>query len=215
MNRFFKAAVCLILLAACTTVQIIRPERPDLAHSVSSLVEVGISGNPYATGSAVHVAPGVFLTARHVVELPNWVDPEAGEVTVHGFLVDQIHYLGDRDAALLFIQPLPDVPLPRVWCVDPDPLTVGDDIWVSGFGLGEHWMAYGLATVDPERLGVEVSPGDSGCPYIDTKGCVRGIIVAKDRRAPNHTFTEPMCYLVPLIPEDVQAQMSCGCFETE
>jgi len=214
MNRLLKAVAVLFCLAACTTIEVVRPERPDLAHSVSSIVETSINGSPFSTGSAVHIAPGVFLTAQHVVEGPSYLPDVQVEATVQGLPVLRMECLGDRDACLLYVA-LDGPPLPRVWCVDPTPLTVGDDIWVSGYGLGEHWMAYGLASIDPERLSVEVSPGDSGCPYIDTKGCVRGIIVAKDRRAPNHTFTEPMCYLLPLMPQEVQDQMSCSCFETE
>lgn len=214
MSRIFKAAICLALLAACTTVQIIRPEQPDLKHSVSSIVEVSVNDTLFSTGSAVHIAPGVFLTAQHVVELPIYLAEAKRDITVQGLPVVRVERLGDRDAALLWVAS-GDLPLPRVWCVDPEPMQVGDPVWVSGYGLGSHWMTQGMATVDPDRLSVEVAPGDSGCPYMDAKGCVRGLIVARDRRAAHHTYTEPMCYLLPLIPQEVQDQMSCGCFETE
>ena len=207
MNRFFKAAVCLLLLAACTTVQVIRPKVPDMAKHVSQMVEVGHEGRAFSTGSAVPIAPGVFLTARHVVELPEYLPVEGREVDVAGYRVTAIQYLGDRDAALLFVDVVEELPLPRVWPVDAREPLMGEVIWVSGFGLGEFWLTQGLTTEDPERLSVTVAPGDSGCPYFDAYGAVRGIIVARDRRAAHHTFTEPMSLLVPLIPEAVRERM--------
>lgn len=192
------------------------PSEPSAAleDRVSSLVEVFYDGQLYCTGSAAPVGNGIYLTAYHVVDL--WDDEYMSEnytisIQIDGFWAQEVMHLGDLDAALVLMDPAlleEGQEFLTPWPLSLRTPSVGEEIIISGWGLGSFWMTEGRATTDADRLSVPVSPGDSGCPFFrEDVGAILGIIVAKDTRAPNHCYVVPMSEIFALIPDAVRDRL--------
>lgn len=183
----------------------------NLEERVSSLVEVYLDDNLYCTGSAAPIADGIYLTAWHVIDVveAEWAEVYEVSIKIDGFSSIDTMHLGDLDAGLVFMDVPADQEFPAAWPISLRELSVGDEVLVSGWGLGSFWMTEGRSTGDEERLSVPVSPGDSGCPYFrEDVGAILGIIVAKDTRAPNHTYVVPMSQIWAELPGWVRVKLA-------
>ncbi len=137
---------------------------------------------PTGSGSAFAISPTELLTAWHVVD-------GHGAVSVNGRPPADITRIGDLDAAILTF---PDGHGLKVWELRKTPVAPAEDVTISGWGAGMHWWSRGLTTTDPRRLSLDIAPGDSGAPVMDSQRRVIGILVARGYSAEHHAHIVPI-----------------------
>lgn len=136
-----------------------------------------------ATGSAVAISPTGLVTNRHVVEGARTLEVRAmGEahIGVTSWTVSQ----QDDLALLKLASPIAETPV--ALATDPTP---GDLVAALGYPLGGHLTAGRGRVVDvaddsdsSSRLtaSMDVLPGNSGGPLVDTEGRLVGVVRAID-----------------------------------
>ena len=168
----------LLVLAACASC----PEKGfDLADRMSMKVET-----PISLGSAWPLTEDSFITAAHVVG--GW---PPGMVTVNGLPVESFELILGQDAVILHMA-TPHGYTP--WPIDVRELLPGERVYKSGWGQSRHWWSEGFATNDQDRLSLDICPGDSGGPVLDSDGEVIGMIVGIGK-ADHHAWIIPLTEL--------------------
>lgn len=149
------------------------------------------------SGSGFPISDRAYLTAWHVVE-----GCRAEDVLVDGLQVLEIIRVGELDAAVLMTVAHGQEPWPMA---DRAPRP-GERVYKSGFGQGAHWWTEGLGTEDPQRVAIDIFPGDSGGPLFDADGEVVGIVVAMG--ASRLGMILHHCWIVPM--DEILAAMPPG-----
>ncbi len=134
-------------------------------------------------GTGFPISPTEVLTAWHVV-----AGYDKTQIMVNGETPSSVAQVRDLDLAILSFHTQQFVPFP----IERRPISPGERIWTSGYGVGLHWWSEGLGTTDPNRVSLSIAPGDSGAPIFDEDGDVLAVIVARGRHADHH------CWVVPI-----------------
>lgn len=158
---------------------------------------------PHGAGSGFPITEDAFITAWHVV-----FDSRAEQITVDGWIVNEMIQLKGTDVALLFtgIHGLDPWPLAKL---GPRP---GQSVWKSGYSQGLHWWTAGIGTEDDHRVALDVFAGDSGGPVFDAQGRVLGIIVSMgwngEHIIEHHAWIVPIDRILSALPEGIFEQRS-------
>jgi|GEM_PF-2519277 len=187
-----------VLLAACavsyawaaTAVDIGRPSTIAISDSYEGIY-----------GSGVVIAPGMVLTAAHVVDAYYDYGLDLTVVDDDGMEYEaSVQEVADvDDLALLSVRGLSAPPIARATA---GALRAGDDVYALGYPLGlesltvtkgivsaiDQWID-GLQYVQTDA---SINPGNSGGPLLDDSGRLIGINVMKAGNADNVGFAVPL-----------------------
>lgn len=181
MKKLF-ALLFLALVAACAHdngPSLYPPEGADVAQkTLDATVKIEL---PYGHGSGFFVAPGVVLTAAHVVD--DVVEaPEVRTRSGRSCGFERGESLVGHDAALLWVSGCDDVPH---LLIGPAPQE-GAEVWLAGAPLEAEWSITRGIVTDADHvtffgqmliLDAVAHPGMSGGPAVDYRGQAVGITV--------------------------------------
>ena len=186
--RLLPLIACLI--ASCCSVP---RSYTEATNSVWQLWNTFTGGRASAVPIAIYENEVWVLTARHV---PNAVAPlgwfaknRDGDKLEEGRVVS-LHPV--YDAAIMAF-PIPDGLDPPITKLNYEPLKFGDRTYSSGWGGGHFlWVTVGIVS-GPNRVTVQIAPGDSGGGLFDEEGNLIAILVARGSNVDAH-----MAFVVPL-----------------
>ncbi|HYM68811.1 MAG TPA: S1C family serine protease [bacterium] len=207
---------CFALATACWLVICGVPDRSSaqplvdlvtrVTPSVAFVLAKDRDGKPMSGGSAFVIAPGVLLTALHVVQ-------QATEVSVQlpGAAALAAEVVGidiDHDIALLHAAGLPAGATPLA-LGDSTAVQLGQAIAVVGYPLSspDHptvTVTQGIVSALRTQEGMlqidaAINPGASGGPVLTADGRVIGIVDASLRGAQSFNFAVPIDLAKPLV----------------
>lgn len=174
--------------------------------SVAFVLAKDRDGKPSSGGSAFVIAPGVLLTALHVVQ-------QATEVSVQlpgaaALAADVVGIDIDHDIALLHAAGLPAGATPLM-LGDSAAVQLGQAIAVVGYPLSspDHptvTVTQGIVSALRTQEGMlqidaAINPGASGGPVLTADGRVIGIVDASLRGAQSFNFAVPIDLAKPLV----------------
>ena len=139
-------------------------------------------------GTAFPITEQSFYTAWHVVQGVPFEAIKVGSLQVIG-----AYQIANLDVAILFTAPHGLEP----WPLADRNARPGERIFKSGYGKGQHWWTEGIATEDPDRIAINIFPGDSGGPVFNEQGEVLGIMVMLDTYGAQGLIMH-QAYMVPL-----------------
>lgn len=167
----------LTIVLACSSPQV--SEQQFLVNHQSVKIDTATG-----SGSGFAISPTEVITAWHVVSVDH-----VHLVDMEGPTPSSIQRLGDLDVALLTF----DTPHGlKIWQLSNRTITPAEPIYISGWGMGVHWWSRGFGTTDPNRLSLDIAPGDSGSPVFDSTGAVVGILVARGIHGNHHAIIVPI-----------------------
>ena len=189
-RRLAYASIGLVLSVALAVSTLLSPaaasaaNRLDLASQATYGVYDSIQGN---YGSCVVVAPGLVLTAAHVVEAGVHAGSDrklrADDGSEYDYEIRSTD--AEADLALLYAPTLAASPVD----IATTALTAGDDVYALGFPLGSERrvVTKGIVSAPSQLIGgheyvqtdAAINPGNSGGPLVDASGRLVGINVAK------------------------------------
>lgn len=157
------------------------------------------------SGSGVIIdSRGIIVTNAHIVR-------GSGNITIAFYNgmrvpVKQARMVPEADLALLFVEPpftLTAVPLAddRTLAAGANVYSVGHSQWISGTILGaklkgvQRKTINGVSRVISLRLNFDMERGDSGCPVLNSRGELLGIIGAGSTGRGNITLAIPSNFI--------------------
>lgn len=169
-------------------------------------IELG-SGSGFIVSS-----DGKIVTNFHVIENAYYASIKLNNGDVYDD-ISIIDYDERRDLAVLKIKGLK---LSTVAIGKSDTLKVGEKVIAIGNPQGlENTVSEGILSsvrniegVNVLQITAPISPGSSGGPLFDSKGCVIGITSAMLRGGQNLNFAIPIDYVTPLIAKSSETELS-------
>jgi hypothetical protein len=178
-----------------------------ITPSVAYVLAMGSDGHPQASGTAFLAAPGVLVTALHVVEAASRLSvqlPAQPAVDADVIGIDAAH-----DVAVLHAPGLTSPgPAPLLLAAS-NTVQLGESVTVIGYPLASperpsvtvtHGIVSSIET-DPAAVQIDapINPGNSGGPVVGADGRVIGVVDASLRGAQNVNFAVPIDYAKALI----------------
>jgi len=178
-----------------------------ITPSVAYVLALGSDEHPQSSGTAFLAAPGVLVTALHVVEAASRLSVQlpaqpAVEADVIG--IDAAHDVAVLHAAGLASPGPAPLPLGTSSTVQ-----LGESVTVIGYPLASperpsvtvtHGIVSSIST-DPAAVQIDapINPGNSGGPVVGADGRVIGVVDASLRGAQNVNFAVPIDFVKALI----------------
>ncbi len=178
----------------------------QVSPSVAFLIAKDQDGKPTSGGSAFVVAPGLLLTALHVVQDAHQVSVQLSAATPEP--ADVIGIDTGHDLALLRVSGIPGVHAPLA-LGNSTGVQLGQGIVVVGYPLSspDHpnvTVTQGIVSALRQQAGMiqidaAINPGNSGGPVLTGDGRVIGIVDASLSGAQAVNFAVPIDFARPLL----------------
>ena len=175
--------------------------------SVAFVLAKDADGKPMSGGSAFVIAPGVLLTALHVVQQAAAVSVQLPGATA--VAADVVGIDIDHDIALLHAAGLQPAGAAPLTLGDSTAVQLGEGIAVVGYPLSspDHptvTVTQGIVSALRTQEGMlqidaAINPGASGGPVLTADGRVIGIVDASLRGAQSFNFAVPIDLAKPLV----------------
>ncbi|GEM_PF-1548119 len=177
-----------------------------VSPSVAFVIAKDQDGKPMSGGSAFVVAPGLLLTALHVVQEAYQLSVQLPAATPEPADVAGIDI--GHDLALLRAGGLPGIRAPLA-LGDSNGVQLGQSIVVVGYPLSlpDHpdvTVTQGIVSALRQQAGMiqidaAINPGNSGGPVVTGDGRVIGVVDASVRGAQAVNFAVPIDFARPLL----------------
>ena len=207
-------------------------EAIDAAQVTQSIISVRVTthaGTSIGTGFAI--APGLFVTNRHVVAeaIGGKYEPKitfSGDKTA----VVRVETVSDHtDLALLSCAEAECQAVPALPLRSPTDMLVGETVYAFGSPIGlELTMTRGILSHRARKISgivymqtdLAINPGNSGGPLLDSAGRVTGVVTLKIGGAEGIGFALPIDYYVdvvqdPALRKKLLSDFSVSAFRSE